>query len=73
MGLQVIENEHMKIFCRIFIFKHLAHKTPNLIIVEKKQVWIVEVTIFGDERIAEKETEKITNYCIKICKLKLNA
>ena len=30
--------------------------------VEKKQVWLIDVAISGDSRINQKEVEKITKY-----------
>ena len=40
--------------------KHLAHNIPDITVVEKKRVWIIDVTIPGDSRIEEKELEKIS-------------
>ena len=47
---------------RIQSDKHLAYNTPDLTIVKKKLVWIVDVAIPGDTRIEEKEFEKISKY-----------
>ena len=35
---------------------------PDITVVEKKQVWIIDVAIPGDSRIEEKEIEKISKY-----------
>ena len=35
---------------------------PDITVVEKKQVCIIDVTITGDRRIEEKELEKINKY-----------
>ena len=44
----------------MFIDKHLAHDTTDITVVEKKQVWLIDVAIPGDSRIQQKEVEKIT-------------
>ena len=35
---------------------------PDITVVEKKQVWLIDVAIPGDSRIQQKELEKITKY-----------
>ena len=42
--------------------KHLAHNIPDITVVEKKRVWIIDMAIPGDGRIEEKELEKISKY-----------
>ena len=42
--------------------KHLANNIPDITVVEKKRVWIIDVAIPGDGRIEEKELEKISKY-----------
>ena len=45
--------------------KHLVHNTvstSDITVVEKKQVWLINVAIPGDSRIQQKEVEKITKY-----------
>ena len=42
--------------------KHLAHNIPDITVVEKKRVWIIDGAIPGDGRIEEKELEKISKY-----------
>ena len=42
--------------------KHVAHNIPDITVVEKKQVWLIDVAIPGDNRINQKEVEKITKY-----------
>ena len=49
-------------FPKIQTDKHLAHNIPDITVVEKKQVWIIDVAIPGDGRIEEKELEKISKY-----------
>ena len=38
------------------------HNIPDINVVEKKQVWIIDVAIPGDDRIEEKELENISKY-----------
>ena len=40
----------------------MAHNIQDITVVEKKQVWIIDVAIPGDGRIEEKELEKISKY-----------
>ena len=40
----------------------MAHNIPDITVVEKKLVWIIDVAIPGDGRIEEKELEKISKY-----------
>ena len=42
--------------------KHLTHNLPDITVVEKKQVWIIDVEIPRDSRIEEKKLEKISKY-----------
>ena len=42
--------------------KHLAHNIPDITVIEKKQVWIIDMAIPRDSRIEEKELEKISIY-----------
>uniref|UniRef100_A0A803TJ52 ATP binding cassette subfamily D member 2 n=1 Tax=Anolis carolinensis TaxID=28377 RepID=A0A803TJ52_ANOCA len=44
------------------IDKVLEHNTPDITVVEKKKVWIIDVTIPGDSRIDEKQQEKLSCY-----------
>ena len=61
---KVLQKEKVKILWdfKIQMDKHLAHNIPDITVVEKKQVWIIDVTIPGDGRIEEKELEKISKY-----------
>jgi len=61
---KVLQNEEAKILWdfKIQTDKHLAHNIPDITVVEKKQVWLVDVAIPGDSRIQQKEVEKITKY-----------
>ena len=40
----------------------MAHNIPDITVVEKKRVWIIDVAIPGDGRIEKKELEKISKY-----------
>ena len=61
---RVLQKEDVKILWdfKIQTDKHLAHNIPDITVVEKKQVWIIDVAIPGDGRIEEKELEKISKY-----------
>ncbi|XP_062816932.1 uncharacterized protein LOC134293409 [Anolis carolinensis] len=61
---KVLENEHAKILWdfRIQTDKVLEHNTPDMTVVEKKKVWIIDVAIPGDSRIDEKQQEKLSRY-----------
>ncbi|XP_067126490.1 uncharacterized protein [Centruroides vittatus] len=61
---KVVENECAKILWdfRIQTDKVLEHNTPDLTIVEKEKVWIIDVAIPGDSRIDEKQQEKLNRY-----------
>ena len=61
---KVLQNEKVKILWdfKIQTDKHLAHNVLDIIMVEKKQVWLIDVAIPGDSRINQKEVEKITKY-----------
>ena len=60
----MLQNKEVKILWdfKIQTDKHLAHTIPDKTVVEKKQVWLIDVTIPGDSRIDQKEVEKITKY-----------
>ena len=61
---KVLQKEDVKILWdfKIRTDKHLAHDIPDISVVEKKRVWIIDVAIPGDGRIKEKELEKISKY-----------
>lgn len=61
---KVVQKDDVKILWdfKIQTDKHLAHNIPDITVVEKKQVWLVDVAIPGDSRIEQKEIEKITKY-----------
>ena len=61
---KVLQNKEVKILWdfKIQTDKHLAHTIPDKTVVEKKQVWLIDVKIPGDSRIDQKEVEKITKY-----------
>ena len=67
MGAQVdkvLQKEDFKILWdfKIQTDKYLAQNTPDIIVVEKKRLWIIDVAIPGDGRREEKELEKINKY-----------
>ena len=43
-------------------YKYLADNILDITMVEKKQEWLIDVAIPGDNRINQKEVEKITKY-----------
>ena len=57
---KVLQTEKVKILWdfKIQMDKHLAHNIPDISVVEKKQVWIIDVTIPEDSRIQENELQK---------------
>ena len=61
---KILQKEDVKILWnfKIQTDKHLTHNIPDINVVEKKQVWIIDVAIPGDGRIEEKELEKISKY-----------
>ncbi|XP_062831655.1 uncharacterized protein LOC134297613 [Anolis carolinensis] len=60
---KVLENEHTKILWdfQIQTDKVLEHNTPDITVVEKKKVWIIDVAIPGVSCIDEKQ-EKLSRY-----------
>ena len=40
----------------------MTHNIPDITVVEKKQVWLIDVAIPRDSRVQQKEVEKITKY-----------
>ena len=61
---KVLQNEEVKILWdfKIQTDKHPTHNIPDITVVEKKQVWLIDVAIPGDSRIDQKDVEKITKY-----------
>ena len=61
---KVLQNEEVKILWdfKIQTDKHLAHNIPDITVVKKKQVWLIDVAIPGDGRINQREVEKISKY-----------
>ncbi|KAJ7317896.1 hypothetical protein JRQ81_004058, partial [Phrynocephalus forsythii] len=61
---KVMENEHAKLLWdfRIQTDRVLEHNTLDIVIVENKKVWIIDVAIPGDSRVTKKQLEKITQY-----------
>ena len=57
---KVLQNKEVKILWdfKIQTDKHLAHNVPHITVVEKKQVWLIDVVIPGDSRIDQKEVER---------------
>ena len=37
---------------------HLEHNTPDIVAIEQKMVWIIDITIPRDARAENKESEK---------------
>ena len=58
----MLQNEVVKILWdfKIQTDKHLTHNIPDITVIEKKQVWLIDVAIPGNSRINQKEVEKIT-------------
>ena len=54
---KVLQKEDIKILWdfKIQTDKHLAHNIPDITVVEKKRVWIIDMAIPGDGRIEEKK------------------
>ena len=50
---KVLQNVEAKILWdfKIQIDKHLAHNIPDITVVEKKQVWLIDVAIPEDSKI----------------------
>ena len=42
--------------------KHLAHNVLDITVVEKKQMWLIDVAIPGASRVDQNEVEKIIKY-----------
>lgn len=61
---KVVEDHENKILWdfKIQTDRKLAHNIPDITVVEKKQVWLIDVAIPGDARIEDKTLEKITKY-----------
>ena len=57
---KVLTEENVKIFwyLKIQTDKHLVHNIPDVTVVEKKQVWLIDVVIPGDCRIQHVEFSK---------------
>ena len=57
-------NEEFKILWdfKIQRDKHLTYNILDIIMVEKKQVWLIDVAIPGNSKIDQKKVEKITKY-----------
>ena len=60
----MLQKEDVKILWdfKIQTDKHLGHSIPDITVVEKKRVWIIDVAIPGDGRIEDNEMEKISKY-----------
>ncbi|MBV2145214.1 MAG: hypothetical protein KTM48_00480, partial [Wolbachia endosymbiont of Pissodes strobi] len=61
---KVSENENGKILWdfRIQTDRRVEYNTPDIVLIEKNHIQIIDIAIPGDARIAEKETEKIQKY-----------
>ena len=60
----MLQNKEIKILWdfKIQTDKHLACSIPDIKVVEKKQMWLINMAIPGDSRIDQKEVEKVTKY-----------
>ena len=54
------ENDEVKILWdfHIQIDRHLEHNTPDIVGIEQRNVWIIDIAIPGDARVENKELEK---------------
>ncbi len=60
---KVVESKNIKILWdfKIQTDKHLPYNTPDITVVEQKQIWIIDVAIPGDSRVELKEQESSPN------------
>ena len=47
---------------RIQTDRYIEHNTPDRILIEQRNVWIIDIAIPGDSRVENKELEKLTKY-----------
>ena len=61
---KVIENEEVKILWdfQLQTDRKIAHNIPDITVIERDQIWLIDVAIPGDARIEDKTLEKITKY-----------
>ena len=58
------ENDEVKILwdLQIQTDRHLEHNTPDIVVIERRNVWIIDIAIPGDANVENKELEKLTKY-----------
>ena len=58
------ENEEVKILWDFWIQtdSRLQHNTPDIEVIEQRNVCIIDIAILGDARVENKELEKLTKY-----------
>ena len=56
---KVLENGEVKILWdfRIQTDRHLEHNTPDIVVIERRNVWIIDIAIPGDAK-----AEKLAKY-----------
>ena len=61
---KVLENVNVRILWdfQIQMYRHLEHKTPDMVVIEQRNVWIIDIAIPEDARVENKELEKLTKY-----------
>ena len=61
---KVSENEEVKILWDFWIQtdRNFEHNMPDIVAIEHRNVWIIDIAIPGDARVQNKELEKLTKY-----------
>ena len=61
---KVSENDEVKILWDFWVQtdRHLEHNTQDTVVIEQRNVWIIELTIPGDARVENKELKTLTKY-----------
>ena len=63
MGTSVRDEEVKNLWdFRIQTDRHLEHNTPNIEVIEQRNVWFIDIAIPGHARVENKELEKLTKY-----------
>ena len=57
---KVSKNEEVKTLWdfQIQTGRHLEHSTPDIVVIEQRNVWIIDTVIPGDAKVENKELEK---------------
>ena len=60
----LLEHEEVKILWGFHIqtVRHLEDNTPDIVLIEGINVWIIDIAIPGDAKVENKELEKQTKY-----------